>query len=285
MNFWLGCAVWAYKEWVGDLFPPGSRSTDFLSLYSQRFTSVEGNTTFYSTPDSATVNRWVAETPDSFQFCFKLSRNITHRGFLMPNRLEAIAFLDRFAPLGKRLGPYFAQLPPSYGPDQFEDLAAFLNAWPQQKARLAIEVRHVDWFQPPHCDRLHALLQELGIGRVLLDSRPIYECPDDPQLHSERRKPQLPLQFTTTADFSVIRYISHPDQDFNDRYLREWSGQIDAWLRQGKLIYFFVHCPLEVRSPANARYFQRLLEDQQAPVPPLPWNQFESIVATQLRLF
>jgi uncharacterized protein YecE (DUF72 family) len=46
-RFYIGCAVWAYKDWVGELFPPGSKSADFLSLYSRRLTTVEGNTTFY----------------------------------------------------------------------------------------------------------------------------------------------------------------------------------------------------------------------------------------------
>jgi uncharacterized protein YecE (DUF72 family) len=48
IGFHLGCAVWGYKDWVGDLFPPGSKSGDFLSLYSRRLTTVEGNTTFYA---------------------------------------------------------------------------------------------------------------------------------------------------------------------------------------------------------------------------------------------
>jgi hypothetical protein len=48
-RFYLGCAVWGYKDWVGELFPPGSRQAGFLSLYSRRLTTVEGNTTFYAT--------------------------------------------------------------------------------------------------------------------------------------------------------------------------------------------------------------------------------------------
>ena len=48
-NFYIGCAVWGYKDWVGDQFPKGSKNADFLSLYSRRLTTVEGNTTFYET--------------------------------------------------------------------------------------------------------------------------------------------------------------------------------------------------------------------------------------------
>ncbi len=31
-GFYIGCAVWGYKDWVGDLFPPGSKGADLLSL-------------------------------------------------------------------------------------------------------------------------------------------------------------------------------------------------------------------------------------------------------------
>lgn len=100
---------------------------------------MEGNTTFYSVPDTATVQRWAAETPEGFEFCPKLPQAITHQGLLVPQIPGAIAFLDRIQGLGDRLGPLFAQLPPSYGPDQLEDLTAFLQVWPTDQAELAVE--------------------------------------------------------------------------------------------------------------------------------------------------
>lgn len=32
MNFSIGCAVWAYKGWVGEFYPPESRPSEFLQL-------------------------------------------------------------------------------------------------------------------------------------------------------------------------------------------------------------------------------------------------------------
>lgn len=282
MSFRLGCAIWAYKEWVGDLFPSGSRASEFLWLYSRRLNTVEGNTTFYSVPDSATVQRWASETPEDFRFCLKLPRDVTHGGLLTPAISGAIDFLDRMQGLGTRLGPLFAQLPPSYSPAQMDDLVNFLQAFPRDRASLALEVRHVDWFKPTHADRLNRILQELGVGRVLLDTRPIYECEDNPQLYSERRKPQVPLQPVITANFSLIRYISHPDQSLNQLYLEQWVKLVDRWLKQGTEIYFFVHCPVEKQSPQNLRYFQYLLEQQQVDVPPLV---LQDEPPTQLSLF
>ncbi|NEQ55712.1 MAG: DUF72 domain-containing protein, partial [Leptolyngbya sp. SIO3F4] len=62
VNFRIGCAVWAYKDWLGDFYPTGSRTSDFLWLYGQRMTCVEGNTTFYSIPSPEIVQRWASNT-------------------------------------------------------------------------------------------------------------------------------------------------------------------------------------------------------------------------------
>lgn len=275
MNFLIGCAVWAYKGWVGELYPPKTRATEFLHLYSRRLTTVEGNTTFYAVPNQETVSRWADETPPGFEFCLKLPRDITHKGLLQPHIPAALQFLDGMQPLGKRLGPMFVQLPPSYPPTLIDDLTTFLTAWPRDTAPLALEVRHPDWFQEAYANQLTALLEKLGVGRVLLDSRPIYNGEDDPQLQSERRKPKLPVHFSVTAPFSLIRFISHPTLSENQPFMEEWVTQIQQWLQAGTRIYFFVHCPLEERSPHTARHFQKLLEQSNVAVPPLPWNNLE----------
>jgi uncharacterized protein YecE (DUF72 family) len=280
INFRLGCAIWAYKQWVGDLFPPKSKSSDFLHLYSRRFTCVEGNTTFYSIPDRTMVDRWKSETPPNFKFCPKLPKTLSHSGHLASSLSGALDFLGLMQHLDDRLGVIFAQLPPSYSPANFKDLEAFLRGW--KGANLALEVRHAQWFQEPHRTHLNELLGELNIGRVLLDTRPIYDCEDDPQLASERKKPRVPLQPDVTASFSLIRYISHPT--LNQQYLDEWVKTIDRWLQQGTEIYFFVHCPIEEHSPQNARQFQKLLEQQAVNVPTLPWNLIEQ-PPSQMSLF
>lgn len=288
LPFFIGCAVWAYKDWIGDLFPAGSRSKDFLKLYSQRLTAVEGNATFYSIPNSSTVDRWAQETAASFKFCLKLPRTFTHQGALYPHLSVALHFLDQMKPLGNRLGPLFAQLPPRYSPASLTDLRAFLTGWPRQTTPIAVEVRHPSWFNEPHSTQLNTLLESLGVGRVLLDTRPIYDCQTagdaDPQIMSERRKPKLPLQPVVTAPFSLIRYISHPESSLNRSYLSEWVRQVSQWLTWGTQIYFFVHCPIEAKSPAIARHFQHLLEQQGVEVPRLPWDQITQ-PAKQLKLF
>ncbi|MDX2228751.1 MAG: DUF72 domain-containing protein [Leptolyngbyaceae cyanobacterium bins.349] len=272
-NFWIGCALWGYKDWVGELFPSGSRSPDFLKLYGERLTAVEGNTTFYSVPDADTIARWAADTPPGFRFCPKFPQQITHRGPLQPKIQLAQQFITQMQGLGDRLGPLFAQLPPRYSPAQFTDLALFLTELAEVGVEIALEVRHLDWFQAPHRDRLHELLIRLQMGRVLLDTRPIYDVPDDPQLEGDRKKPRVPVDYSITANFSLIRYISHPHWELNLPFLQDWKPMLNQALQQHTRIYLFVHCPVEARSPANARSLHQWLGQQGAIVPPLPWNQ------------
>ncbi|MBD2257183.1 DUF72 domain-containing protein [Pseudanabaena sp. FACHB-2040] len=279
-SFYIGCAVWAYKDWVGNFYPKGSKARDFLGLYCDRFTAVEGNTTFYSLPDAKTVERWAAEMPPTFRFCPKLPKVFSHQGKLGPHREGALQFLESLKPLGSRLGPLFIQLPPSYSPALFSDLREFLTDWPRQAFPLAVEVRHLDWFQDPVASRLNQMLSALGVGRVLLDTRPIYdsiETPaDDPQIGSERKKPQVPLQPVVTAPFTLVRYISHPDLAQNQPYFKEWVPRLKQWLDEGTEVYFFAHCPKEEYSPELARYVYHQLQEEGASIPPLQWDLTEA---------
>jgi uncharacterized protein YecE (DUF72 family) len=288
MSFYLGCAVWSYKGWVGTLYPPGSRAGDFLGLYSRRFPTVEGNSTFYAVPGPDTVAKWAAETPEGFRFCSKMPKELTHNGPLQPSIPGALRFLERMRGLGDRLGPIFAQLPPGYSPEWIGDLTAFLEAWPRDEAPLALEVRHRDFFREPYAAELNELLHRLGVGRVLLDSRPIYDGPEDAVLAVERKKPRVPLQPVATAPFSLVRFISHPIREANQAFLDEWVIRVDRWLKQGTSIYFFVHCPLEEESPLNALHFQTLLDQRGVETGGLPWKALEPAAAGaggQLKLF
>jgi len=274
MGFHLGCAIWGHRGWVGDLFPAGSRQSDLLSLYSRRFPCVEGNTTFYATPRPEILERWVGQTPEGFRICPKLPKVITHEGPLADTTADALRFAAHMAEgLGARLGPFFLQLPPSYGPQMGPDLAAMLNAWRRAVGgHLAVEVRHPAWFREPAGSRLNTLLDRLGMARVMLDTRPVYEGLDDPQEASTRRKPRLPLDPRTTGGAAFVRLITHPDRERNRPYLEEWAERVHGWLDAGVDVWFFVHCPVEDHSPGAARLFQSLLEARGAPVPRLAWD-------------
>src|SRR5215470_11045266 len=151
--------MWGYKEWVGEFFPPRTPQSEFLRLYSQRLTTVEGNTTFYATPNAETVARWRMDTPSTFRFCFKIPRTISHAPRLDTAKTELMAFLGRMRALQERLGPMFLQLPPSFAPTELSQLEAFLKFWPND-VRLAVEVRHPEFYSEQHASTLNIMLRQ-----------------------------------------------------------------------------------------------------------------------------
>jgi uncharacterized protein YecE (DUF72 family) len=281
----IGCAVWSYPGWVGEVYPLKTPSKEFLRVYSNHFPAVEANTTFYAIPDRATIDRWIAQTPPEFKFCLKFPRAITHNGLLEPYILQAQTFATQMQQLGDRLGVMFIQLPPNYTPSQgFADLTAFLTALSRQDISIALEVRHLDWFKSPHREQLTELLIRLGVGRVILDSRPIYEADKSGEAIIPCKKPCVPIELSLTAPFTLIRYVSHPVLSANQQWLEGWTSQVQTWLQQDTQVYMFVHCPIEARSPINARYLHDIFTRSGIQLAALP-QPFTDGSPVQLNLF
>ncbi len=282
--FFIGCPMWGYKEWVGNFFPPHTHSSDFLRLYSNQLNAVEGNTTFYAVPSADTVARWRQETPETFRFCPKIPRSISHEPHIDLRKDDTLAFVERMRGLDLRLGPIFLQLPPAFSPDQLPALEIFLSFWPDD-VRLAVEVRHLSFYTEKVAETLNTLLSQHNVGRVLMDTRPIRIGTEQEQqmLQARERKPNLPLQIVTTTDFAFVRYIGHPRMDVNDAFLNEWTQHITQWLQQSLTLYIFCHCPFEEHSPAICAELYRRVS-KHVPLPPLPW-QPASTEPEQPRLF
>jgi uncharacterized protein YecE (DUF72 family) len=282
--FYIGCPVWGYKDWVGKIFPARTPASEFLRLYSQQFNTVEGNTTFYATPSIETITRWVRQTPAIFRFCPKVSRSISHTLQLDRQRSETLFFIERLRGLGTRLGPMFLQLPPSFAPDQLTQLQTFLAFWPTD-VRLAVEVRHPDFYKEPYSSTLNTLLKQHHTARVIMDTRPIRVGSTQEQqlLQARERKPNLPLQTTITTDFMFVRYIGHPRMDANEPFLIEWAQRLGEWLKLGLTLYVFCHCPFEEHSPSICTELYQKVRTL-VPLPALPEHS-EKMGFEQGRLF
>ena len=82
--------MWANRDWVGRSLPADTPAGRELDAYARVVNAVEGNTTFYATPDAATIDRWCAATPPGFRFVFKLPREITHDRRLRNSTAELV---------------------------------------------------------------------------------------------------------------------------------------------------------------------------------------------------
>src|SRR6516165_1093661 len=192
----IGTASWSDPGFVERWYPKKMAAHERLAWYAQHFDMVEVNSTFYSVPDSRTVERWCATTPNHFTFDVKLhqllSFHSTHRK-LLPPELQRIAHTDakgrvtatptlRGALLKSflrptsilqsagKLGVFLLQLSPAFSPrkhelTELEPLAKQLRGYP-----LAIEFRNRNWVVGDQLGSTMNFLREHHLGFVNVDA-------------------------------------------------------------------------------------------------------------------
>lgn len=277
-RFFMGLPAWAYAGWRGPYFPSERPP---LESYSRVFNTVEGNTSFYATPSEKSVAGWREQLADRrFRFSFKLPKSVTHER--RPSFANLKTFFDRLEPLGEHLGPFMIQLPATVGPEEIPDLTRLVERLPRRH-RYVIEFRHPALFRDP--DRVESLLSEFNLGRVMLDSRPIYEGDrSHPEvLDALHEKPDVPVLDEVYNDHAFIRLILHPDIDSNSRYLAEWADRCAGYLEKGQEVSMMIHCPNNQHCPALAEDFYGRLrasvgETELAPMPSWPVPQQSSLI-------
>jgi uncharacterized protein YecE (DUF72 family) len=249
--------MWANRDWVGRSLPHDTAPGRELEAYARVCNAVEGNTTFYATPDEATVRRWADATTTDFRFVFKLPREITHDRRLRDVDELLHGFLDRLAPLVDRMGPVMVQLPATFEPSDLDVLDGFLQDIPSDFA-WAVEVRHLAFHAGGDAERpLNDLLHGYGIDRVMLDSRPVFDGPRETpeELDAWEKKPRVPVRPVATALQPIVRFIGQTAADANPPYWAPWVETVVRWIEQGRRPIVFLHTPDNVVSPDLCRRF------------------------------
>ena len=254
--YYLGCPAWADKNWIGSLLTNGPASNR-LAEYSRVFSSVEGNTVFYGVPKPETVERWIEAVEPNFRFAFKFPKAVSHERQLIDAQRELAPFLDLLERVHRAglLGPSYLQLSPYFSRAKIRQLESFLRNLPSEFS-YAVEVRHLDFFDNgPVENELNQMLTSVGVGRVLMDVRPLFTVPtpDASEQETQRRKPNIPIRFNNLTDNPIVRLIGSNDLSQTEPYLAEWAGRISDWIRSGVSPFIFVHTADNRESPKFAR--------------------------------
>jgi uncharacterized protein YecE (DUF72 family) len=171
-------------------------------------------------------------------------------------------------------------------------LGVFLSAWPRD-VRLAVEVRHLDWFESPHDEALDGLLIENNMARVTIDTRPIRNLHGDKSiagsayeslLEARERKPNVPVVPKHTSDFVFVRYIGHPDLEINRPFLDEWGIYFSSQIKDGADVFAFCHSPDNMIAPNLCRELHQRVAAH-VEIAPLPWNDVKPDPPQQVVLF
>jgi uncharacterized protein YecE (DUF72 family) len=272
MELHVGCAMWSYAPWQGRFLPRSLTPADRLSAYATWCNAVEGNTTFYATPNLDTVKSWAGQTTADFRFLLKLPKPITHERRLVDVADPLRTFLAAIEPLGERAHALWIQLPPSFSPADLGTLTGFLRRLPRQY-RYAVEVRHRAFFADPRWEhQLEGALGEIGAEWVTFDTTVLFDGPaaSDMEREARVRKPQLPRRSRALTSHPVVRYIGRDDVARTAAGWQPWLEVVGDWLREGRSPTVFIHTPDNVDALGLARRFH---DDVRARVPeldPLP---------------
>lgn len=227
LQAYIGLPILADPEYVGRMYPPGTKSKEYFRLYSQRFNTLEFNTTHYGIPRAETVDHWRNSVPDTFRYCPKVPQSISHSGNLATTYAERDAFIEVIQRLGPTLGPQFIQFPPQFGPDRLTELIEFLRDWPSEVA-LTVELREESWFEPGNesWNELTQALSEFGIGLVITDTA--------------GRRDVLHMQLTVPS--VLVRFNGYELDSTDYTRTKAWIQRLRKWQSLGlESLYFFQH--------------------------------------------
>jgi uncharacterized protein YecE (DUF72 family) len=250
-----GTTGWAFRDWIGPFYEPGTAPAAFLETYARHFGAVELDSTFFKLPSSDVVDMWNETTPDDFLFHPKMSGVVTHKRFLEDSRKLVVKFLTVLSPLGGKVGTITFQFPnfprdTGINLDMFLGrLLPFVDSLPEGPS-IAIEIRNRDFLRP----NLMAALGERKIPLVFADApgMPLARgwgrvengvTGDHVPIHLVGDRPAIE-KVTSTWDAVVVN---------QDAQLAHWAETIRGLLDAGRSVSVFVHNHYSGHAPETAR--------------------------------
>jgi uncharacterized protein YecE (DUF72 family) len=162
----IGTCGYSYNEWVGPVYPEGTKREQFLPLYAEKFATVEIDYTYYTMPKAQNIRRMTEEAAN-LTFAVKAHQSLTHKIDGAKWKDQAKTYIQAIEPLreSERLEAVLFQFPFSfhYTEDNRRYLGKVLDEFSGIKT--AVEFRNAEWLN----NRLIEGLKERSAALVGLD--------------------------------------------------------------------------------------------------------------------
>ena len=242
-RFFIGGAKWGKQEWVGMLYPKGTKSNNFLSEYAKQFNSIEMNAMYHALPSVKTIESWKAVVGSDFKFCPKFTKQITHEKMLKNCMSELSAFISTLHTFGSNLGSVFLPLHPLMGVKEEQVILDFIELLPND-VNLFLELRSENWFEGGAYYPIFEFLKNRGMGVVITDTAGRRDC-----VHME-----------LTNKRAFIRFVGNNLHESDYARIDNWVERIGIWIQGGlEELYFYMHQNDERNTPILLDYFIRKL--------------------------
>ena len=301
----IGTCSWADESLTKYFYPRQIRGAEErLRYYTDRFDTVEANSTYYHLPERQMVERWAERTPEGFVMHVKAFGVMTRHPVKveqLPTDLRDEAptdergrvdrpprefraeifrrFTEALEPLREagKLGGILMQFPPYVvpRPASFDYLEWAQDQLPGEE--LLVEFRHASWLDDEHRDETLGFLEGHGMTFVIVDA----------PRHGGRNV--LPTLVTTTSPTAYVRFHGRNAETWNKRVrtaaerfdylyseeeLREWVAPLDELAAKSENVYAMfnnngrsnVGGETVAQAPVNAQMLRGLLQDAKLPV-------------------
>jgi len=239
---YVGCAKWGRKEWVGQIYPKGTKDANFLDQYIKHFNSIELNATHYKIYGPDAIGKWAVKSAGkNFIFCPKVPQTISHYSNLITPDVQPKTdkFLEGIMAFGENLGPVFFQVSERYSPTSKNNLFSYLKTLPRD-LQFFLELRHPEWYANKIVRKEWLeIIKELNIGAVITDATGRRDC-----VHMELTVPK-----------TFIRFVGNGLVPTDYTRIDSWIKRISSWMDKGlNELYFFMHQHDERYSPKLCDY-------------------------------
>lgn len=247
-KIYVGCAKWGRTEWIGKIYPEGTKEAKFLDHYVQHYNSIELNATHYKTYPPDSIKKWADKAQGrDFIFCPKVPQTISHYSSFVNIEDKTNAFLEGIFAFENHLGPIFLQVSDKFSPKKRDALFNYLGTLPKD-IQFFLEVRNPDWFSSQaESQYLLQVLHELNVGYVITDAAGRRDC----------------VHMFLTISKALIRFVGNSLDPTDYTRIDDWVNRIKLWLDNGlEELYFFMHMHDEAFSPELSSYLVKQLNEK-----------------------
>lgn len=236
---YVGCAKWGRTEWIGKIYPEGTKEAVFLDHYVEHYNSIELNATHYKIYPPSVIQKWADKAKGKdFVFCPKVPQTISHYSSFVNIEDKTNSFLEGILAFGEHLGPVFLQVSDRFSPKRKESLFNYLESLPQD-IQFFLEVRNPEWFSKDESEKLINTLTKLNVGYIITDTAGRRDC----------------VHMYLTIPKAFIRFVGNSLNPTDYIRIDAWVNQIKLWLNNGlEELYFFMHMHDETYSPELSSY-------------------------------
>lgn len=240
-QLYIGTCGWSYDHWKDNFYKDIAKK-NWLQFYTEKFSAIEINSTFYRLQHRKTFRHWRDQTPENFHFSIKANRYLTHNKKLMDPIPSIELEAEHAHALGSKLTAVVWQLPSYFNKniDRLHEFAEALQYWPD--TRHVMEFRNTSWFD----QEVSQCLSNYDIAVCLSDAS------------------DWPLWNIVTTDLVYIRLHGHTEtytSSYSKSSLLSWAKCINNWLTEFRDVHIYFDNDTKGYAPYDALRLIKLVKE------------------------